>query len=470
MKSFMDDKFLLNNETAVRLYHDYAEEMPIFDYHCHLSPKEIAGNKKYRNLTEILLNEDHYKWRALRNNGIDEKFITGASDDKERFLKWAETIPYSIGNPVYHWTHLELKRFFGIDKLLSPETAEEIWAKCNEMLQTDRFTTRSLIKRSKVKVICTTDDPTDSLEYHAAIAADKTFDVRVLPAFRPDKGIYVERDGFSSWIIKLSEAAGIKIKTLTDLKNALKQRLEFFHHMGCRLSDHSLEPLVYETGTEQSAAAIFQKSLAGKKLTLEEIKKYKTHIMLFLAEQYVRLGWTMQLHLGGMRNNNSRMMKLAGPDSGFDAIGDSLLAEPLAKLLNNINEICGLPRTILYCLNPGDNEVTASVAGCFQDGQTAGKIQFGSAWWFNDQKEGITQQIKVLANIGLLGRFVGMLTDSRSFLAYIRHEYFRRILCNIIGEWVENGEAPNDMDLLGNMVRDICFNNAKRYFGIDFDL
>lgn len=464
MKSFMGENFLLNNETAVKLYNGFAKDMPIIDYHCHISPKEIAENKKYRNITEIWLGGDHYKWRAMRANGVEEKYITGASDDKEKFLKWAETMPYCIGNPLYPWTHLELKRFFGIEKVLSPETAEEIWEKCNKMLQTDEFSVRNLIKRSNVKVICTTDDPVDSLEYHAAITADKTFDVRVLPAFRPDKGINIDKDGFSGWVKRLSEASGIEIKSLSDFKNALKQRLEFFHDMGCRVSDHALDPVVCEEGTEHEAAAVFQKALDGKQLSVEEIKKYKTYVMLFLAEQYVRLGWTMQLHLGCMRNNNRQMFKQLGPDTGFDAIGDSLFAESLAKLLNKMNETYGAPKTILYSLNPKDNEVIASIAGCFQGSETAGKMQLGAGWWFNDQKDGMIRQMTALANIGLLGRFVGMLTDSRSFLSYTRHEYFRRILCSLIGEWVENGEAPNDMDLLGNMVRDICFNNAKRYF------
>lgn len=467
MKRFMEENFLLDNDVGVKLYHDFAKEMPIIDYHCHLSPKEIAENKKHRNITEIWLGGDHYKWRAMRANGINEKYITGTSDDKEKFLKCAETMPYCIGNPLYEWAHLELKRYFGIDTVLSPETAEEIWEKCNAMLQTDEFTARSLIKRSNVKVICTTDDPVDSLEHHAEIAADKTFEVDVFPTFRPDKGINIEKDGYSGWVKRLSQAAGIEIETLKDFKNALNQRLEFFHHFGCRLSDHALEPVVCEVSSEQEVAAIFLKALDGKQLSTEDIKKYKTYVILFLAKQYVRLGWTMQLHLGCIRNNNKTMMDLLGPDTGFDAIDDKLIAEPLAKLLNKINEMQGLPKTIIYCLNPRDNEVIASIAGCFQGSETPAKIQFGPAWWFNDHKDGMARQMTALANIGLLGRFVGMLTDSRSFLSYTRHEYFRRVLCSLIGQWVENGEAPNDLKLLGNMVRDICYNNAKRYF--DFD-
>ena len=469
MKTFMDEDFLLNNEAAVRLYHEYAKEMPIFDYHCHLNPGEIAEDKKYRNMTEIWLGGDHYKWRALRTNGIDEAYITGAAGDKDKFLKWAETMPHCIGNPLYHWTHLELKRFFGIGKPLSPDTAEEIWEKCNEMLRTDEFSARSLIKRSNVRAICTTDDPADSLGHHAAIAADKTFGVRVLPAFRPDRAINIDRAGYKDWIERLSEAAGIEINNLYNLKDALDKRIEYFHAMGCRLSDHSLEPAVFGECTEREAAAVFLKALEGKPLSPEEVKKFRTDLLVFLAGRYSGMGWTMQLHIGCMRNNNSPMMRLLGPDTGFDAIGDSLIAEPLSKLLNTIHERHGLPKTILYCLNPKDNEVIAAIAGCFQGGGTAGRIQFGPGWWFNDQKDGMIRQMTALANLGLLGRFVGMLTDSRSFLSYTRHEYFRRILCSLIGGWAENGEVPDDMELLGGMVRDICFNNAKNYFGIGLD-
>lgn len=467
MKPFMDENFLLNNETAVKLYHDYAKNMPIFDYHCHLSPKEIAENKRYKNITEVWLGGDHYKWRAMRSNGVDEKYITGDAPDKEKFMKWAETMPKCIGNPLYHWTHLELKRYFGIDKLLSPETAEEIWEKCNEMLQRDEFTARGLIERSNVKALCTTDDPTDTLEHHIAIANDKTFKVKVLPAFRPDKSFNIEKDGFVDWIGKLGKVAGIEIKTFDDLKRALRQRLEFFHKIGCRVSDHAMDPIVYEEGSEEEASLILAKALNYEKLTETEIKKYKTQVMLFLGREYSKLGWVMQLHIGTMRNNNSRMMKLLGPDTGFDATGDYVFAQALSRFLDKLDSTDELPKTILYCLNPRDNDVLATIMGCFQGGGIPGKIQFGSGWWFNDQKDGMIRQMVTLANLGLLSRFVGMLTDSRSFLSYTRHEYFRRILCNLLGEWVEAGEAPNDMKLLGSMVEDICFNNAKNYFGID---
>ena len=466
MKKFMDENFLLNNAFAINLYHQYAESMPIYDYHCHISPKEIAEDRKYKNITEIWLGGDHYKWRALRSNGVDERYITGDADDKEKFLKWAETMPYCIGNPLYHWTHLELKRFFGIDKLLSPDTAEEIWESCNEMLRKDEFSTRGLIKRSNVKVICTTDDPADSLEYHKAIAGDASFDVAVLPSFRPDKGINIDKAGFSDWLEKLEAVTGHEIKTFDDLKNALTERMDYFHQVGCRLSDHGLDCAVFCRGTEDEASGILGKALKGDALTENEINKYKTQVILFLGREYARRNWVMQLHFGTIRNNNARMMKLIGPDTGFDATGDFIYAEALSKTLNALDEKGQLPKTILYCLNPGNNEVLATIIGCFQGDGIPGKMQFGSGWWFNDQKDGMIKQMTALANLGLLSRFVGMLTDSRSFLSYTRHEYFRRILCNMIGEWVENGEAPNDMELLGKMVQDICYNNAVRYFGI----
>lgn len=467
MKPFMDEKFLLNNETAIRLYEDYAKDMPIFDYHCHLNPKEIAENKKYRNITEVWLGGDHYKWRAMRSNGVEEKYITGDAPDKEKFLKWAETMANCIGNPLYHWTHLELKRYFGIDKLLSPDTAEEIWEECNRLLQQEEFTARGLITRSNVKAIGTTDDPTDSLEYHIAIAKDPTFDVKVLPAFRPDKGFNIDKPGFVEWMDKLGNVVGKEIKTFADVKTALKQRVDFFHEVGCRISDHALDPITYVEATEEEATAILQKALKGETISEEDVKKYKTQVMVFLGKQYAAHGWVMQLHMGTIRNNSSRMFKLLGADTGFDAIADYTIAESLSKFLNRLDETDELPKTILYCLNPRDNEVLGTIIGCFQGGGIPGKMQFGSGWWFNDQKDGMIRQMVALANLGLLSRFVGMLTDSRSFLSYTRHEYFRRILCNLLGEWVESGEAPNDMKLLGSMVQNICFNNAKNYFGIE---
>jgi glucuronate isomerase len=467
MKPFMDDNFLLTNITAEKLYHEYAKEMPIFDYHCHLSPKEIAENKEYKNITEVWLGGDHYKWRAMRANGVEEKYITGDADDKEKFMKWAETMPQCIGNPLYHWTHLELKRYFGIEKLFSPETAEEIWVQCNELLQKEEFRARGLIEGSNVKGLCTTDDPTDSLEYHQALAKDKSFGVKVLPAFRPDKSFNIEKKGFAEWIVKLAEVTGKKIETFTDLKAALKQRIEFFHEVGCRVSDHALDPIVYQEGTEEEATAILQKALSDKGLTTEEIEKFKTQVLLFLGREYARKGWVMQLHLCSIRNNSTRMFKILGPDTGYDSMGDYVYAQALVKFLDKLDETDELPKTILYSLNPGDNEMLATVAGSFQGGGIPGKMQLGSGWWFNDQKDGMIRQMVALANIGLLSRFIGMLTDSRSFLSYTRHEYFRRILCNLLGEWVENGEAPNDLELLGNMVKNICYNNALEYFGVE---
>ncbi|MFT9498146.1 glucuronate isomerase [Anaerosolibacter sp.] len=465
MKKFMDENFLLNNETAVKLYHEYAKDMPIIDYHCHLNPREIAENKRYRNITEIWLGGDHYKWKALRSNGVDERYITGDAADKEKFLKWAETVPNTIGNPLYHWTHLELRRYFGIDSLLSPQTAEQIWEECNALLETEAFTARELIKRSNVKVICTTDDPVDNLEFHKAILEDETFDVKVLPALRPDKGVNIEKNGFEDWVRKLEQAIGNEITSFRDLLNALGARIQFFHDLGCRVSDHAMDPIVFEEGTEVEVNDIFVKGLKGEKLTESEVRKYKTQVLLFLGREYAKLGWVMQVHIGTIRNVNSRMMNILGPDTGFDTIGDYTFAEALAKFLDALDSTDELPKTILYCLNPRDNEVLATMIGSFQGGGIPGKIQFGSGWWFNDQKDGMIRQMIALSNVGLISRFVGMLTDSRSFLSYTRHEYFRRILCNLLGEWVENGEAPADMDLLGKMVKNICYNNANNYFG-----
>lgn len=464
MKSFMDQDFLLQNKTATELYHHYAKSMPIFDFHCHLSPKEIAENKQYRNITELWLGGDHYKWRAMRSNGVAERFITGEASDEEKFQKWAETMVFCIGNPLYHWTHLELRRYFGIDELLSPKTAQGIWEKCNQSLKEDGFTAQGLITRSNVKAICTTDDPVDSLEYHHALANNKNFPVKVVPALRPDKGIHIERADFLPWITKLGETVQATITNLDDLKNALHKRLEFFHQAGCRLSDHALDPIRYQEATDGEINSILKKALHHENLSQMEIEKYQTGMLLFLGREYSRLGWTMQLHMGVIRNNNRRMMSLLGPDTGFDSIGDESYAKDLAQFLNALDQTDELPKTILYCINPRDNEVIGTMLGCFQGSEVPGKVQFGSGWWFNDQKDGMNRQMIALANLGLLSRFVGMVTDSRSFLSYTRHEYFRRILCNLVGEWVENGEAPNDLPLLGKMAQDICYNNAKNYF------
>lgn len=465
MKPFMSEDFLLSNDIAKRLYNEYAKAMPIFDYHCHLSPKEIAENKKYKNITELWLGGDHYKWRAMRSNGIDERYITGDATDKEKFLKWAETMKYCLGNPLYHWAHLELKRYFGINQVLSSETAEEIWGKCNEMLKSDDFSARNLIKRSNVKVICTTDDPIDDLQYHMEISKDKTFEVKVLPTFRPDKGINIDKAGFAEWVKELSKVSGIEIKSFEAFTVALSKRIEFFHNAGCRLSDHGLDMVYFEESTEQDAGFILSKVLAHEEISEKEVRVFKTQVLIYLGKEYAKYGWTMQLHMGVGRNNNSRMMKKLGADTGFDAIGDFNLAKTLVSFLDKLDENMELPKTILYSINPKDNEILGSIIGCFQGGNIPGKMQFGSGWWFNDQKDGMIRQMTALANLGLLGRFVGMLTDSRSFISYTRHEYFRRILCNMLGEWIENGEVPYDMQLIGGMVKDICYNNAKDYFG-----
>lgn len=466
MKPFMDEDFLLQNATAIQLYHEYAKKMPIYDYHCHLSPREIAEDKKYRNIAELWLGGDHYKWRAIRSSGVDEKYITGDACDKDKFMKWAQTIPGCIGNPLYHWTHLELQRYFGIEQLLSPNTAEEIWNKCNEMLAAEGFSARALIRRSNVRVLCTTDDPTDTLEHHLAISADKSFNIMVLPAFRPDKALNISAPGFTDWIRKMEHVSGCRIKDIDSLKAALLDRINFFCSVGCRISDHAMDPMIFRESSDQEASEILKKALSGQTPDSSETEKYKTVVMLFLGRQYAKLGWTMQLHLGTMRNCNSRMMHLLGPDTGFDAIGDWNHAQPLAHFLDALDSTDELPKTILYSLNASDNDVLATLMGCFQGSSIPGKVQLGSAWWFNDQKDGMEKHLAALANLGLLSTFVGMLTDSRSFLSYTRHEYFRRILCKMIGNWVEKGEAPNDMDLLGKMVQDICFNNASRYFGI----
>nr|WP_317279908.1 glucuronate isomerase [uncultured Fusobacterium sp.] len=463
MREFMCDDFLLMTDTAKTLYHNYAKNMPIYDFHCHLNPKEIYENKKYKNITEVWLGGDHYKWRAMRSNGVDERYITGDAEDKEKFMKWAETIDECYGNPLFHWTHLELKRFFGIDLVLSKETAEEVWNLTNEKLATDKFTARELIKMSNVKTLCTTDDPIDSLEYHIALKEDKSFDVVVNPAFRPDKGIRIEKDEFIPWFNRLEEIYGEKIDSIDKYTSALESRIEFFHQVGCRISDHALDPVVFERGTKEEVNAILLKKLAGEELTEKEVKQFKTYVMIFLGKEYSKRKWVMQIHVGCIRNNSTRMFNKLGADTGYDAIDDELFLRALSKLLDTLDTTDELPKTIIYNLNPRDNEAIGTLIGCFQDGKTPGKIQFGSGWWFLDQKDGMTRQMTALANLGLLSRFVGMLTDSRSFLSYTRHEYFRRILCNLLGDWVERGELPNNIERLGKMVENICYNNVNNY-------
>ncbi|WP_426447200.1 glucuronate isomerase [Paenibacillus sp. S-38] len=467
MKKFLDENFLLTNETAVRLYHDYAKEMPIIDYHCHLSPQEIYENKTFKNITDAWLYGDHYKWRAMRSNGAEENLVTGGegTTDYDRFLAWAKTVPHTIGNPLYHWSHLELQRFFGVSDLINEKSGPELWEKLNAQISGEGFGARDLIKKSNVRVICTTDDPTDSLEYHVKIKDIPDFDVQVLPSFRPDKGLEINRPTFLPWVQKLAEVSGQSVNDYDGLLSALESRVRFFHSVGGKVSDHALDYVAYAETTKEEAAGIFAKALRGEAVSLEEEKKYKTYTLVFLGKLYAELGWAMQLHINAHRNNNARLMGKLGPDTGFDSINDSDIAQPLVRLLDALDSEDALPKTILYSLNPKDNYVLGTIIGSFQGGGVPGKIQFGSAWWFNDTKDGMIDQMKALANLGLLSRFVGMLTDSRSFLSYTRHEYFRRILCNLIGEWVENGEAPDDLELLGTMVQNISYNNAKNYFG-----
>lgn len=456
--SFIHEDFMLHNETARRLYHETAKHQPIIDYHCHLNPQEIAENKQFRNLTEVWLGGDHYKWRVLRSNGVDEKLITGKeSTDEEKFAEWARTVPYTIGNPVYHWTHLELKRFFHIDETLSPKTADKIWNTCNELLATEDFRAQSLIERSNVRAVCTTDDPMDDLRWHKQIR-EQGFSAKVYPTFRPDKAVEIGKDTFLPYMETMGADSYQKVLEI------LTKRMEFFHENGCRLADHGLETAVYAEG---DAAKVWEKRMAGKELTKEEIDVYKTAVLQHCGREYARLGWTMQLHMGAIRNNNTRMFKQLGPDTGFDSIHDLCVAEPLSRFLDSLDKEDTLPKTILYTLNPRDNYVLGTMLGNFQKAPFAGKIQFGSGWWFNDQRDGMVEQMKALANLGLLSRFVGMLTDSRSFLSYPRHEYFRRILCNLIGEWVEKGEYPADWDVLPEIIADICYGNAERYFGLE---
>lgn len=467
MKSFMDENFLLRTECAQKLYHDYAEGMPILDYHCHINPQEIAEDRQFSNITEVWLGGDHYKWRQMRSNGVDEYYITGDAPAREKFQKWAETLEKLIGNPLYHWSHLELKRYFGYEGHLSGETAEEVWQLCNEKLKTPQMSVRGLIRQSGVTLICTTDDPVDTLEWHEKIKADDSFDVQVLPAWRPDKATNVEAPVFADYVKKLEAVSDISIKTFDDLKKAIINRMDYFNQRGCSVSDHGLDYVMYVPASDAEVESIFQKGLSGASLTFTEIAKYKTAFMLFLAGEYHRLNWVMQLHYGCKRNNNGAMFAKIGPDTGYDCISNYAPADQLADFLNNLVTADKLPKTILYSLNPNDNAVIGTVIGCFQDSSAVGKLQHGSAWWFNDHKAGMTEQMTSLANLGMLSNFVGMLTDSRSFLSYTRHEYFRRILCNLIGGWVENGEYPYDEKALERIVKGICYNNAVAYFGFD---
>ncbi|WP_235848553.1 glucuronate isomerase [Litchfieldia alkalitelluris] len=460
----MGENFLLENEVAIKLYHQYAKDLPIIDYHCHLSPKEIYENKKFKNITEAWLYGDHYKWRAMRANGIEEKFITGAASDYEKFLAWAKTVPMSVGNPLYNWTHLELQRFFGIYDLLNEKTAPMIWEKVNQLLNQEDFTVRELIKKSGVEVVCTTDDPVDSLEYHQKLIEEGDFSVSVLPSFRPDKGLEINRDTFTPWVEKLAGASGTAISSYDEFLAALESRVDFFHQLGGRVSDHAIDTMMFAPAEKSEVEVIFEKALSGEKVSLEDEMKYKSYTLVFLGKKYASLGWAMQFHINALRNNNNRMLSELGPDTGYDCMNDDLVARPLVQLLDTLESEKALPKTILYSLNPRDNQTLSSIIGSFQGGGIRGKIQVGTAWWFNDHKDGMLDQMKALANVGLFSPFIGMLTDSRSFLSYTRHEYFRRLICQFVAGWVETGEAPHDMELLGKIVQGISYYNAKEYF------
>ncbi|ANE48378.1 glucuronate isomerase [Paenibacillus swuensis] len=465
MRTFMDADFMLMNKTAVSLYHEVAAHMPIIDYHCHLDPKEIYENKRYTNLAEVWLYGDHYKWRAMRANGEAEELVTGGEgvQDYDRFLAWTRTLPMMIGNPLYHWSHLELRRMFGIDELIHEGNAKHIWDTANALLQGEGFAARDFIRRSNVEVICTTDDPSDSLEYHMKLR-EEVQDFQVLPTYRPDKYLDIRKATFPKYLKKLEEVTGAPIDTYDALLSALASRIEFFHQQGCRISDHGLDFLPYEEAAVQEVADIFARALQGEELTLEDEIKYKTQTLVFLGGKYAAHGWSMQFHMNAHRNNNSRMFSQLGPDAGFDTINDAPVAAPLVGLLDAMERDHALPRTIVYSLNARDNEVLASIIGSFQGDGIPGKMQLGSAWWFNDTKDGMLNQLNTLASLGMLGRFVGMLTDSRSFLSYTRHEYFRRILCNLIGEWVERGEVPDEREMLDKLIEGICYENARTYF------
>lgn len=463
MKQFMDKDFLLSTDSAKSLYHTYAENMPIVDYHCHINPQEIYEDRKFDTITQVWLGGDHYKWRQMRSCGVDEKYITGDASDREKFQKWAEILPKLIGNPLYHWSHLELQRYFGYTGHLNGNTAEEVWNLCNQKLQEDSMSVRNIIRQSNVKLICTTDDPADTLEWHQKLAADKTFEEKVLPAWRPDKAMNIEKPDFAAYMAKLSEVSGVEIKDFASLKTALKIRMEYFTSQGCGVSDHALEYVMYTPADEAELDTIFANGLSGKAFSKEDELKYKTAFMLFAAKEYNRMGWVMQLHYGCKRDNNAMAFENLGPDTGFDCINNYAPSAQMADFLNALSATDEIPKTIIYSLNPNDNASIGTILGCFQS-RFPGKIQQGSAWWFNDHKTGMTEQMTSLANLGCLGNFIGMLTDSRSFLSYTRHEYFRRILCELVGGWVDNGEYPEDQDSLKEIIEGISFNNAIKYF------
>ena len=467
MDGFLNRNFLLDTPAARRLYHEYAENMPIVDYHCHINPQEIWEDRRFENITQLWLGGDHYKWRLMRANGIDEHFITGDASDREKFQKFAESLPRAIGNPMVHWCHLELKNYFGYEGFLTGETAQQVWDLCCDRLANDpAMSARGLIRGSNVAMIGTTDDPCSDLIWHEKLAADESFPVQVLPSFRPDPALNIHKAGFAQYISKLAETTGRKLETVTDVCDALSERIVFFDAHGCRAADHGLDYLVCRPVDTGTATAALQKALDGQPLTPEEIEGYQTVLLLHCAREYAKRGWVMQLHFSCMRNPNSRMMAALGPDTGFDCIAVTDNCAAAHRLMDTLYQEGMLPKTVLYSLNPADNAWIDSLTGAFQGTEAAGKVQHGSAWWFNDHKAGMTEQMVSLANMGILGNFIGMLTDSRSLLSYARHEYFRRILCSLLGSWMENGEYPADFALVGGLVQDICYNNAKRYFNL----
>ena len=464
MKNFMDKDFLLETEVAKVLYHNHASKVPVFDYHCHLVPMEIATDHEFKNITEMWLYYDHYKWRAMRSYGIDEKYITGDASDYEKFYEFAKMMPYLIGNPIYHWSHLELKRFFNVDELLSEKTADVIWEKCNKAIVENKLTAKKLIEMANVEYIGTTDDPIDDLRYHKQIKEDKNFKFTVAPTFRPEKAMKIKNQGFKEYIELLAKASNVEIKSFSDLEKALEIRLDYFNENGCVITDHSLERINFVSSSPEEVNDIFVKALNNEEISKVEAEMYSVAVLISLGKMYSKRNMVMQLHVGALRNNNTRMFNRVGADAGFDSIDDSEIAYSLSRILDELDKEDNLPKTIIYCLNPKDNEVIGTMIGNFQGGNVRGKIQFGSGWWFNDQKDGMERQMMALSQLGLISQFVGMVTDSRSFLSYTRHEYFRRILCNYIGSLVESGQYPYDEEILGEIIENICYGNAKRYF------